>query len=78
MEEDADYVFKGPINTTKLRQLSITDQYDIYSESTSEYVWLLNNGLLVRGYRNSPNPSIPTRKFLGVGRYHHSQRPEVK
>lgn len=78
MEEDADYVFKGPINTTKLRQLSITDQYDIYSESTSEHVWLLNNGLLVRGYRDSPNPTLQSRKFLGVGRYHHSQRPEVK
>ena len=78
MEEDADYVFKGPINTTELRQLSITDQYDIYSESTSEHVWLLNNGLLVRGYRDSPNPTLQSRKFLGVGRYHHSQRPEVK
>ena len=68
---DESCLFKDKINTTGRVQLNLPEEENVCVDSGSEYVWLLNDGRLVYGYKYTSYTRFPK---AGKGKYHHTQR----
>lgn len=68
---EPDYLFGGEIIIKgAVQHFNLKELEQIIKSKNSPHVWLLENGLLVYGYRtgikNHP-------EFIGLGVYHHTQ-----
>lgn len=68
---DESCLFKDNIDTRGRTQINLPDEENVCVSASSEYVWLLEDGRLVYGYRHSGYTNYPK---VGKGRYHHTQR----